>query len=367
MTSFTDYITPEVERVRAAANLRDGFVLGGSSGTSAQRLPQEGCPVKRLSRSRGLVFSRPAFLAGGLAAFAAPALAADLTTVRVAGTPDADIVGTLWGVRSGIFQRAGLDVQVQRLNSGAAVSAAVIGGSLDIGKSSIFGLIAAFVKGVPIVLEAVADVYDTNAPNTGFVVAKTSSINLPRDLAGKTIASPALGDLFSTVSGAWIDANGGNHAASSFIELPIPLIVNAIAAGRVDGAMLVDPYFQQAQDSGVCRVIGHPFDIVAKYFGVTYYYALKSYAQANADAMARFRRGLAEASTYALAHKSEVVPVVVDYTKLDKALIDKMPLDIGVGMDQAPLQAVIDFAARIKSIPASFPATQMIDPTALRA
>jgi NitT/TauT family transport system substrate-binding protein len=321
--------------------------------------------VKRLSHPRSLEISRPTFLAGGLAALATPALAADLTTVRVAGTPDADIAGALWGVRSGIFQRAGLDVAVQRLNSGAAVTAGVIGGSLDIGKSSIFGLIAAYVKGVPLVLEAVADVYDTNAPNAGFVVAKTSSINGPRDLAGKTIASPALGDLFSTVSGAWIDANGGSARASNFVELPIPLVVNAIAAGRVDGAMLVNPYFQLAKDSGACRILGYPFNVVAKFFGVTYYFCGKSYAQANTDVVARFRRGLAAASTYALAHKSEVTPVIVDYTKLDRTLIDKLPLGIGVGMDQAPLQAVIDFAARIKSIPAAFPATDLIDPAAL--
>jgi NitT/TauT family transport system substrate-binding protein len=311
--------------------------------------------------------SRPAFLAGSLAALAAPAPAADLTTVRVAGTPDADIVGALWGVRSGIFQRAGLDVQVQRLNSGAAVSAGVIGGSVDIGKSSVFGLIAAYVKGVPLVLEAVADVYDANAPNTGFVVAKTSSINGPRDLAGKTIASPALGDLFSTVTAAWIDANGGNSRATNFVELPIPLVVNAIAAGRVDGAMMVNPYLQQAKDGGMCRTIGYPFNIIAKFFGVTYYFCSKAYAQANTDVVARFRRGVAQASTYALAHKSEMSAVIVDYTKLDHALIDKLPLGIGVGMDQAPLQAVIDFAARIKSIPASFPASDIIDPTALHA
>jgi NitT/TauT family transport system substrate-binding protein len=313
------------------------------------------------------LLSRPAFLAGGLAAFAAPTLAADLTTVRVAGTPDADIVGALWGVRSGIFQRAGLDVHVERLNSGAAVSAGVIGGSVDIGKSSVFGLIAAYVKGVPLVLEGVADVYDTNAPNTGFVVAKNSAINGPRDLAGKTIASPALGDLFSTVTGAWIDASGGSSRASSFVELPIPLVVNAIAAGRVDGAMLVNPYLQLAKDSGMCRVIGYPFNVVAKFFGVTYYFCAKSYAQSNTDVVARFRRGLSAASAYALAHKSEMTPVIVDYTKLDRALIEKLPLGIGVGMDLAPLQAVIDFAARIKSIPASFPATDIIDPTALHA
>ena len=309
---------------------------------------------------------RPAFLAGTFAAIAAPALAADLTTVRVAGTPDADIVGALWAIHNGSFQRAGLDVQVQRLNSGAAVSAAVIGGSIEIGKSSIFGLIAAYNKGVPLVLEAVADVYDTKAPNTGFVVAKNSPISGPRDLAGKTIASPALGDLFSTVTGAWIDAGGGNAKASNFVELPIPLVVNAIGAGRVDGAMLVDPYLQLAKDSGTCRVLGHPFDIIAPYFGVTYYFCLKPYAQANVDLLARFRRGLSDASKYALAHQREMAPVLVDYTKLDRALIERLPIGIGIGMEQAPLQAVIDFAARIKSIPAAFPASDIIDPNALR-
>ena len=309
--------------------------------------------------------SRPAFLAGSLAAVAAPALGADLTTVRIAGTPDADIAGALWGAHSGVFQRAGLDVQVQRLNSGAAVLAGIIGGSLDVGKSSPFGLLAAIAKGVPLVFEAIADLYDANSPIAGFVVAKNGPINGPKDMAGKTIASPALGDLFSTVSSAWIDAAGGNSKATSFVELPIPLIVNAIAAGRVDGAMLVNPYFQIAKDSGSCKVIGYPFNVVARNFGVSFYFCLKTYAQANADVLARFRRGLTEASTYALAHKAEVTPVIVDYTKLDRALIDKLPLGIGVGMDQAMLQPVIDFAARIKSIPASYPASTIIDSGAL--
>ncbi len=307
---------------------------------------------------------RPAFLAGALAACTAPALAADLPALRVAGTPDTDITGTLWGVHSGAFQRAGVNVQVQRLNSGAATVSAVIGGSIEIGKSSIFGLLSAYNKGVPIVLEAEGDVYDANAPNTAFVVAKNSSIGGPRDLAGKTIASPALGDLFATVSAAWIDANGGNSKTCNFIELPIPLIANAIVAGRVDGAMLTDPYFQEATDGG-CRTLGYPFNLIARRFGVTYYFCAKPYAQANADVLARFRRGLAEATTYALAHLKDVVPVVVDYTKLDRALVERMPLDIGVGIEPAPLQAVIDFAARIKSIPAAFPAAQLIDPAAL--
>ena len=167
------------------------------------------------------------------------------------------------------------------------------------------------------------------------------------------------------MSSAWIDAGGGNAKACSFVELPIPLIPNAVASGKIDGGMLVDPYLEEATSSGGCRAIGYPFNLIAKNFGVTYFFCTKSFAAANADALKAFRKGLADATRYALAHKSEMVPLIVDYTKMDRAIVDKMPLDVGVGIDAAQLQSVIDFSAKIKSIPASFPATDMIDPAAL--
>lgn len=314
--------------------------------------------------------SRPAFLQGGAAAFGAAALrvpagAADLTSVTLGTAPDIDNIGALWAVKSGAFARAGLDVKLQSLNSGGAVVPAVIGGSLDIGKSNAFSLISAHLKGVPLRLQAIADIYDANHPNAAFVVAKNSSIRGPRDLAGKTLASPAIADSASTITSAWINANGGDAKLCKYIELPMPLIPNAIASGTIDGAQLQEQFLQQALDSGKFRVIGYPFSTIGKYFGITYYFTTKAYAEANPDLLKRFRKSLAEATTYAIAHRNEMLPIIADFTKMGRSVVDKMDLDVGVGMDPGTMQTVIDFTARAQVHPAAFPATDMIDPAAL--
>ena len=70
--------------------------------------------------------ARGSFLAGALAAATAPALSANgpLTTIRLAGTPDPDVLAVIWGQRNGIFAKYGLTIDVQRLENGGAVSAA---------------------------------------------------------------------------------------------------------------------------------------------------------------------------------------------------------------------------------------------------
>lgn len=320
------------------------------------------------AQSRSL--SRPALLLGGAAALGAAALrvpsgAADLTTVTLGTAPDIDNIGALWAVKSGAFERAGLNVKLQTLNSGGAVVPALIGGSIDIGKSNVFSLISAHLKGLPLRLQAIADVYDAKHPNAAFVVAKGSPIRGPRDLAGKTLASPAIADSNSTITSAWIDVNGGDSKLCKYIELPMPLIPNAIASGTIDGAQLQEQFLQQALDSGKFRVIGYPFSTIGKYFGITYYFTTIAYVEANADLLKRFRKSLAEATTYAIAHRNEMLPIIADYTKMARAIVDKMDLDVGVGMDPDTVQTVIDFTARFQVHPAAFPATDMIDPAAL--
>ncbi len=105
--------------------------------------------------------TRPAFLGATFAALSAPAIAADgpLTTLRIGTSPDHDVVPILLGAQHGIFRKYGLDPIVQRMNSGSAVIPGVIGGSLEVGKSSTFGLVLAQAKGFPIMLEAVSSYY----------------------------------------------------------------------------------------------------------------------------------------------------------------------------------------------------------------
>jgi NitT/TauT family transport system substrate-binding protein len=312
--------------------------------------------------------TRPAFLGATFAALAAPAIAADapLITLRIGTSPDHDVVPILLGAQHGIFRKYGLDPIVQRMNSGSAVIPGVIGGSLEIGKSSTFGLVLAQAKGFPIMLEAVSSFYSADAPNNGFVVAKTAAITSPRDLNGKTIASPALGDLSSIVTAAWIDQNGGDSKTVKYVELPTTLAAASIVSARVDGALILDPILESAITTGGCRILGHPYDIVAKYWDASLWFCLRSYAEQNADVMTRFRAALRESIVYAQAHHDEVVTAVSKFTGMDPSAVASMPLDIGTTLAPQDVQPVIDFAARHKLISSSFRATEFIDAGALR-
>lgn len=311
--------------------------------------------------------TRMSFLSAGLAALAGPAFGADPapTTIRIGSTPDVDAAAVIWQVPNGVFQRLGLRLEGQRLASGSTVAAAVIGGSIDIGSSSIFGLMNVHLKGVPIVLEAVAAVYDASSPGTAFAVAKDSPITTPAQLDGATISVAALGDLFAVATSAWVDQSGGNAKSLNFVELPVPTAAAAIASGRVAGALLVEPALQEGLERGQIRVLGYPYNIIAPRFGITYYFCTDSYAKANVDVLARFRRGLAQEATYAFAHRSELYALAAKVSGVKLETMQRIPFDLGRGLDVEMVQTVINYAARYKFIPRAFPAAEMIDPNAL--
>ena len=313
--------------------------------------------------------TRSSFVTAGLAALAGPALAATtpppLTTIRIGESANVDVSSVIWQVQNGIFQRLGLNIEGQRLTTGSAATAAVIGGSLDIAAASIFGLMLAHLKGIPIVLQSVQAVYDSAHPATAFVVAKDSPITTPAQLNGATISTAALGDLFSNATAAWVDQNGGNSKTLNFIELPVPSAATAIAAGRVGGALLVEPFLQDGIDRGQIRILGYPYNMIAPRFGITYYFCTQSYATSSADVLARFRRGLAQQATYALAHKSEIYALAAKVSGASLETVQHIPFLVSAGLDVRIIQPVIEYAAKYKFIPRSFPASELVDPNAV--
>src|ERR1019366_456783 len=82
-----------------------------------------------------------------------------LVHVHVASSPDDDATPILYAQNAGLFRAAGLDVELTAASNGAAVAAAVAGGSVDIGKSNIVALITAHARGVPLALVAPSGVY----------------------------------------------------------------------------------------------------------------------------------------------------------------------------------------------------------------
>jgi NitT/TauT family transport system substrate-binding protein len=300
--------------------------------------------------------------AAAVSFFPARVRAQALTNVRIAGTVNEDILGVLWAVQSGIFQRLGLDVDVQHSSSGAAVSEAVLTGALDIGKSSIIPLLTAHARGLPFVLEAPGGVYTAADPNATLVVGKDAPLRTGRDFNGKTVAVPALADLFALGISAWIDRNGGDSHTLKFLELPGPAQAEAILAGRVAGAMMVEPLVSEGVRAGKIRVLAHAYDAVARLFAVTLFFTSADYAAKNPDVLARFRKGLAEGVAFVTAHRAQVLPAYAQFSGIDLSVLAGMiPNHMGTSLDPHMIQPVIDVAVKYGVLAKSFSAKDLFD------
>ncbi len=314
---------------------------------------------------------RSAFVATAATAVSVPniVLGQGMPKVRLGSTASQDVIGALYGVHAGVFQKYGVDVEHEHMTGGAAIMAALVGGSLEIGKVAIFDIIRAHAKGLPIVMEATAEIYHAEYPDAALVVAKNAPYKKAADLNGKTFSSPGLHDFFATADMAWMDANGGDSRTAKFVELPGAATVAAIAAGRIDAASIAKPVLTDAVQSGACRILGYSMSVFGKQFCATGYVATTAYAQANPDVLARFRNGLTEATAYSNAHIPEMIPLIVQLTGLEPQVIAAMP-PIGIGAvaqlrNAAMFQPIIEQAVKYAVIPARFAFAEMMDPKAL--
>jgi len=162
-----------------------------------------------------------------------------LTTLRVATIPT-DIGAEIYYARDlGLFQKAGFDVEITPIQSGSAITAAVVSNAVDIGYSNLVSLSVAHEKGINFTVLGLANMHAPRAVTAGIlVVARSSPIRSAKDLAGKTVAVNALGSLPELGIRAWMERNGADPSQVKFVEFPFSALREAVTSGRVDAGAL---------------------------------------------------------------------------------------------------------------------------------
>src|SRR5579863_7983343 len=85
-----------------------------------------------------------------IASHSATALQAqEIAAVKIAAPANDTATSAIYAVKAGLFKRAGLSVEITPMASGAAVAAAVAGGAVQFGNSSLVTLIEAHAKHLP--------------------------------------------------------------------------------------------------------------------------------------------------------------------------------------------------------------------------
>ena len=243
--------------------------------------------------------------------------AQELPTIAVGLTPSDDATPALYAASAGIFRRAGLNVNLQKTPNGAAGTAAVLGGTFQFADTNVFTAIIAYTKGVPILLAAPAIVYDSTTDWTAGVVKAGVEITSGRDLNGRLLGVATVGDANGMALMNWMDKHGGDSRTVRQVEIPYPLVSAALEQGRIDAAVLLQPFLSQATGTGRIHIFAKVFDAIAPRFQLTAFVTSASWSAANPDIVRRFARAIREAEIYANAHRTETAPLVAAWAGID--------------------------------------------------
>ena len=301
------------------------------------------------------------FCIAAMLALATGVQAQTVPVLRVATTPIDVGAEVLYASDMGFFKAHGLTVDIQFIDNGSAIAAAVASGAIDIAQGNVVTLATAHDKGLPFVVVAPAALYSSSAPTSALIVAKNSPVKTAKDLTGKTIGITGVKNITQLATMQWLDQNGGDSSSVKFIELKFSEMAAAAAAGRIDAGVTAEPDLTNAVSSGDVRILTPVYSAIAPTFIIGAWFATADWAKAHPEIVARYVAAITEAGAWANKNQAASAKILEKYTK-----IESKPGMKRVTFPDSPslalMQPVIDLTARYKVIKAAFPASELAAP-----
>jgi len=309
-----------------------------------------------MMRRRDFLFGSAAALAG------APSVSAqEKATIRIGTAAVESYASPYFAKENGFFDRAGIDAQITTMAGGGATLAALLGGSLDIALTNSGAMSNAHVRGVPIYLFFPGGYYTSAQPTTALLVAKNSPLRTAKDLNGKTVALSTLRDLVQISCMKWMDENGGDSSTVKWIEMTTATMAPALAAGRVDAAIVVEPWI--TANRATTRILAQTYDSIAKTLMISGCVATKDWLDKNLETARRFTAVMKQTADWANKNHQQFPAILSKYTKIPPELIAQEKHTVyGTFLDPKVIQPIIDASAQYKILPRAFNATELFYP-----
>jgi NitT/TauT family transport system substrate-binding protein len=272
------------------------------------------------------------------------------TTVRVGTAPTESYALAIYAHDQGFFSRNGIDAQIVNVpGASGGITAALVGGALEVGCISMGPTSNAHLRGIPIKLLAAGGIVVSESPTTALVVAKNSPISSAKDLNGKTVGTVVLRDVITVAEAKWIDMNGGDSKTIKFTEMPMTDGAPGVVSGRVDAYALGEPFLTNAADQ--VRSIGAIYDSLGKRVMISMHIAMADWLEKNADAARRVRTALRQAAVWANGNRAAANQILSAATKIPLETLGKMHHVVyGETLDLTTIQPQIDALAEYKYI-----------------
>jgi NitT/TauT family transport system substrate-binding protein len=262
---------------------------------------------------------------------------ADPVEIKASSIPVIDFAPFEAARAKGFFDEVSLKIDTTPTVGGAAGIPALVAGQIQFAASNIVSIILAAANDLDVQIVGAGNTTGDTAPDlAGLVAAPGSKLRTGRDLAGKKIAVNARNNILWLYCREWVQRTGGDPDAVQFLEVPFPQMLDAVRAGRVDAAMMVEPFISSGLSDAKISVVAWPYNQVQKRILVAEFVTTKTYAKAHPDIIEKFVKGLNKGVEWANGkargdlQSDEFYAVLSGYTKVppDKLRTVAMPVFI---------------------------------------
>jgi NitT/TauT family transport system substrate-binding protein len=287
-----------------------------------------------------------------------------ITNLKLGYVPYADDAPAFLAQEKGIFRKHGLNVEFVPAPNPVAAVAALTSDKHQLAFVTDPVLINANLQNTK--LKCVAPVVgrqptDEKRDGTTLIAAKDSGIKGVKDLAGKKVAMVQLNSLNSLDIQALSVKAGIDYKSVQFIQMPFPQMPAALDQGRVQAAVIVQPFAQTAIDKGH-TVINHPNRELWPGGTIVCFAALAEYIDENPEVIKGFNAAMRESITYTKDHESEAKAALTKHMDLTPEQAQKQVLqtDWNVTLNPATIDQIQGYMKQFGLIRRTIPASEMV-------
>jgi len=246
-------------------------------------------------------------------------------TVTYAYQMDPMYEAALWAMQNGKITSDTIEVKMTALSIPALIQATTTK-QYDAIQADVINVQRSADRGLPLVVLSTANRYNAKGEGHNIWVRKDSPYQNMEDLKGKKIAVPSLGSSgfnllrFATEERHNVNMNplGGDFV---FVEMPVPQIEAALAAGQVDAATTILSQNYRVAQSGDYRPVATPALDMYELWGLRMIPSINvSYPekiQERPEAMKELARMMKDSADYLQAHPDEVYAAVAKEQNID--------------------------------------------------
>ena len=206
----------------------------------------------------------------------------------------------------GLFEKHGLDVTLNQINSSSQTVASLRSNSVDVAAGPAAPVIDAIAKGVTDFV-----FFGEAMPHTVLEVWVQPQIKSAKDLVGKTISSTNPNSLGDVMIGVWLAKNGIKKSDVEVVYLGgLGNLVSAMKANKTEATLILPPLGEQLIPSGQKRLT----DLRDIAYSNQAWIATKGYAAKNRESLERFVTAVVEAIAVTKRDKPRTVAALPKYT-----------------------------------------------------